>query len=152
MQNQKKFNEKYRTTSHRLKNYDYSSNGAYFITICTKNRQHFFGEILEGKMILNDRGNAVQKCWKDIPKHFPFALLDAFVIMPNHIHGILCIKEKNSSKLLQKPKVSHGTSQTVGSIIRGFKIGVTKYCRQNTDVFQVWQANYYDHIIRDENE
>jgi REP element-mobilizing transposase RayT len=74
-----------------MKNYDYASNGAYFITIVTKNRNHFFGKIVDHKMILNEIGKIAKKYWDEIPRHFPFIRLDEMVIMPNHIHGVLWI-------------------------------------------------------------
>lgn len=73
----------------RLKGYDYSQPGAYFVTIVTHQRQCLFGEIVNNEMILNDYGKIAAQCWNDIPKHFPNAILDEFVIMPNHIHGII---------------------------------------------------------------
>ncbi len=86
-----KFRGKYRIESNRLKNYDYSQNGAYFITIVTKNRNHFFGNITDKKMALSETGEIVQKYWDEIPQHFSFIHLDEMVVMPNHIHGILWI-------------------------------------------------------------
>ncbi|MBI9082795.1 MAG: hypothetical protein JEZ11_04305 [Desulfobacterales bacterium] len=156
----------------RLKGYDYSQKGAYFVTVCTQNREKLFGEIIDGVMKLNDAGMVAQQCWNDIPSHFPHAISDLFVVMPNHIHGILIIGDryadgkidgpvgadidasvgaKNFSPLHtgQRPR---GTSKTVGSIIRGFKIGVTKWMRRNTSVEHVWQRNYYEHIVRNKNE
>jgi REP element-mobilizing transposase RayT len=82
---------KYHRRSVRLKDYDYSQSGAYFITICTKNRKCLFGAIVDGAMRLNECGEVVQKCWREIPCHFPGAQLDEFVIMPNHIQGIVFI-------------------------------------------------------------
>jgi len=86
-----KFRNKYRIPSNRLKNWDYGSNSAYFITICTKNREHFFGEIQNGKMQLNELGKNAFQFWMEIPNHFPFIELGNFVVMPNHTHGILII-------------------------------------------------------------
>ena len=90
-----------------------------------------FGEIANNEMILNDYGKIAEQCWNDIPKHFPNAIMDEFVIMPNHIHGImilnnngLIIGAKNFSLL--RNECPRGTTQTIGSIVRGFKIGVTK--------------------------
>ncbi len=80
--------------------------------------------------------------------HFPWVMLDAFIVMPNHVHGIITVGENNHLPLQSKPK--HGTSRTIGSIVRGFKIGVTKWFRSNTDVHVVWQRNYYEHILRNE--
>ena len=86
-----KFKNKYRIGSARLKDYDYSSNGAYYLTIVTQDREHFFGNILHGKMQLSEIGKIAQKYWDEIPQHFSFIKLDEMVVMPNHIHGILWI-------------------------------------------------------------
>lgn len=86
-----KFQNKYRIPSARLKNWDYGWNGSYFLTICTAKRRHFFGEIRNGEMHLNDAGMMADKLWGEIPEHFPFSLLGEYVIMPNHVHGILMI-------------------------------------------------------------
>ena len=89
-----KFQNKYRIASARLQNWDYGSNGAYFVTICTQNREHFFGEISDGQMHLNEIGRLAEKFWSEIPVHFPFIELGNFVIMPNHVHGILIINRE----------------------------------------------------------
>lgn len=75
----------------RLQNYDYSQDGFFFATICVKNKQEYFGNIENNKMILNQCGQIAQKCWLEIPKHFPHAILDEFIIMPDHVHGIVQI-------------------------------------------------------------
>lgn len=166
----------------RLKGYDYSQAGAYFVTLCTEGRACLFGEVFEDQVRLTDIGLVAEECWLEIPAHFPTVELDAFVIMPNHVHGILVItwdmpsavganvRANNHSPQSQSdsrnvgannysplpvsdpPRVSEfrSPSRTIGSIIRGFKIGVTKWCRQNTAIMDVWQRNYYEHIIRDE--
>ena len=94
-----KFQNKYRISSSRLKNWDYGHNGAYFITICTGNREHFFGEIVNidgnNEMQLNEIGKLANDFWAEIPKHFPFIELGNYVIMPNHIHGILIVDKTN---------------------------------------------------------
>ena len=150
----------------RLKNYDYSSQGAYFITIVTQNRECIFGEIINGSMHLNDYGKIIQHCWLEILNNFPNAQLDEFVIMPNHVHGIIFILENSESDsninrandivgandyspLRNRPC---GTSKKIGSIVRGFKIGVTKWFREHTDIYNVWQRNYYERIIRNDYE
>jgi REP element-mobilizing transposase RayT len=89
-----KFRNRYRIESARLRNYDYGRNGAYFVTICTKDSQHFFGEIIHNKMILSGIGNLANEYWYEIPEHFPFVKLGEFIAMPNHIHGIVII-DKN---------------------------------------------------------
>jgi putative transposase len=94
-----KFQNKYRISSTRLKNWDYGQNGAYFITICTGNREHFFGEIVsvdgENKMQSNEIGKLANDFWAKIPEHFPFVELGNFVVMPNHVHGILIMNKTN---------------------------------------------------------
>jgi putative transposase len=142
--------ELHRRRSIRLPGYDYTSTGAYFITICTSGKECLFGMVENGQMRINDAGRIVAQCWLDIPLHFPHAILDECVVMPNHVHGIVMIDDgkvgaKNFSPL-------RGTSKTIGSIVRGFKIGVTKWMRQNTSIHQVWQRNFYEHIIRNETE
>jgi len=129
------------------------------VTVCTKNRECLFGEIVDGKMILNEHGIIVEKCWKEIPKHFNNVLLDICQIMSNHIHGIIIIKQnvnfvvgnKNFCSL-QVNKIPWQTklSKSLSSIIRGFKIGVTKQCRKHNKNIVIWQKSFYDHIIRNE--
>jgi len=168
-----KFKNKYRIKSTRLQNWDYSNNGYYFVTICTKNKNKYFGEIKNKEMILNDIGKIAKKCWLEIPKHFDFVVLDEFVIMPNHIHGIIIINKNDISSLLpetqnitsftetqniaslrrwpNKQNKFGAQSKNIASIIRGFKIGVTKYANQNNITFR-WQPRFYDRIIRTEIE
>src|SRR3990172_4544079 len=86
-----KFKGKYRIPSARWAVWDYSSNAAYFITICVANRAHDFGEIVDGEMNLSPLGQSAQDCWDEIPMHFPFVELGAFVVMPNHVHGVVII-------------------------------------------------------------
>ena len=100
-----KFRNKYRIPSNRLKNWDYGSNSAYFITICTKNREYFFGEINNGKMQLNELGKNAVQFWMEIPNHFPFIELGNFVIMPNHTHGILIIDKPVDNRAVDTPNV-----------------------------------------------
>lgn len=176
----------------RLKGYDYSNDGLYFITICCQDRICLFGNVVNGEMVLNDAGKTAEKCWLEIPEHFTNVVLHEFVIMPNHVHGIvefvganhyspatndhspangneqtpvtanhdsLEIRANNDSQNtranndspLREPKSRpHGTSKTIGSMVRGFKIGVTKWFRANTNVENVWQRNYWENIIRND--
>ncbi len=90
----KKYQNKYRTSSTRLQTWDYGNNGAYFITICTNNREPYFGEIVGGVMQLSKIGKIGEQNWLEIPNHFAFIELGNFVVMPNHVHGILII-DKN---------------------------------------------------------
>ncbi len=155
----------------RLKHFDYSTDGSYFVTVCTQNREHFFGEIRDKKMIPNACGKTTQKCWHEIPDHFPHARIDEFVVMPNHVHGIIWIENeiknhnhsvgnKNFCSLprIQREsqnKISWQTklSRSLSSIIRGFKIGVTKWCRDNEPKKSfAWQKSFHDRIIRNDEE
>ena len=86
-----KFQGKYRIESTRLKDYDYSRNGAYFVTICTKNSMHLFGSIVDQKLIPNRQAEVVTECWLGLPAHYTNCVLDKFIIMPNHVHGIIII-------------------------------------------------------------
>ena len=153
-----KRNNLYNRRSIRLKGYDYAQGGLYFITLCCQNRACLFGDVVNGEMKWNDAGKIADECWMDIPKHFPNSVLHQHIVMPNHIHGIIELSDivpvgaKNFSPRLQIPEPSSqpfsSPSKTIGSIVRGYKIGVTKWMRQNTDLFYVWQRNYYEHIIR----
>lgn len=155
----------------RLKGWDYTSSGLYFVTLCSQNRECMFGDIANGDMLLNDAGRNVKKCWQDIPEHFPHVTLDEFVIMPNHVHGIIFIAHSvgaynHTPQKLDRPirrraniysplpdnPPLRSPSKTVGSIVRGFKIGVGEWFRKNTDMSAIWQRNYYEHIIRNEIE
>ncbi len=132
-----------RRKSIRLKNYDYSQNGGYFITICTQDKKCLFGQIENGKMLLNEYGGIVLDCWNDLPKHYKHIELDYFVIMPNHLHGILIIKDVGVGF-----KPVHGLAE----IIRGLKTFSARKINQlrNLKNISVWQRGYYEHIIRDE--
>jgi len=128
-----------RTT--RLRNYDYSQTGCYFVTICSYRRCHIFGEISNGTMYLNDSGMIVSDCWIELPDHFTQIGLDAFVIMPNHVHGIIMLNESTDS-----PKPS------LGNVVGAFKSASTRIIRKvcGQSFGNVWQRNYYEHIIRNE--
>ena len=90
---QNKFKNKYRISSVRLQTWDYSNNGAYFITICTQNRHHFFGYIQNQEMQLSKIGKLAEQFWHEIPNHFPMVELGNFVVMPNHIHLLIVLKD-----------------------------------------------------------
>jgi len=151
-----KFRGKYRIPSARWAAWDYGSNAAYFITICVANRAHDFGEIKDGEMSLSALGQSAMDCWNEIPAHFPFVELGESVVMPNHVHGIIVIDKpvetQNIASLRHKPTNRFGPqSQNLASIVRGYKIGVTKFARQNNLPFG-WQARYHDHVIRNAGE
>lgn len=137
----------------RLKNYDYSQAGAYFITICTKQKQCIFGDIKNRKIRLNALGSIADKYWQEIPQHFANVALDVYTIMPNHLHGILWIMEssENSNKTRKFGDIG---IESISSVIRSYKAIVTKQINKicNTKGLSVvWQSRYYEQIIRDEN-
>jgi len=153
----------------RLKGYDYTSPGGYFITIVTKGRIALFGEIVGGEMEYSDKGRIAIDCWRAIPGHFPNAELGVFVVMPNHVHGIIILHENpdtdrsaiisptvgayHGTPLRDKPLRFYAESGSLGSIIRQYKSSVTrKIVQQFGGVPSIWQRNYYEHIIRDEDE
>ena len=153
-----KFKNKYRISSARLKGWNYGSSAYYFVTICTKNREDYFGNVIDGIMKFSDLGYVAYKCWQQIPKHFPFVLLDAFIVMPNHIHGVIAICKNNDVSVetqnfasLQpcKSNTFGPQSKNLASVIRGYKIGVKKYSTMNNMEFS-WQPRFYDHIVRDD--
>jgi len=146
----------------RLKGYDYSSPGFYFVTICIDDGQYQFGNVVNKKMYLSSIGEIVQKCWLEIPKHYPNIVLNEFVVMPNHVHGIIEIIVQRSVRaqnlepvhdlLPSQNEFQHIIPKSLGSIIRGFKIGVTKWCRKNNHEYFKWHRDFYDHIIRENDD
>jgi|SRR6185312_7516559 len=187
MHDKDKFKGKFRIASTRLPGWDYGSHGLYYITICTKDRVHYFGDIvqnhvethnyaslqnknidtdthnyasLQNKNIGTDThnyaslrmtsiGEIAHKNWLDIPNHFPFVELDAFVVMPNHLHGILFINKPY--KVDWQPNKFGSQSQNLASITRNYKGSVKAYATTNNIEF-AWQPRYYDRIIRNEKE
>ena len=155
------FNQKYFIPSTRLKYWDYSSVGFYFATICTYQKHCYFGEIVEGEMRLSEIGKIAKKYWLEIPKHFKNIGLDEFIIMPNHIHGIIVIEYKINNNVetrhgvsLQKNEnnfnqFSKMVKNSISSIINQFKSSVKRYANKNKIPFH-WQPRFYDHIIRNE--
>jgi len=143
----------------RLKDYDYSQPGAYFITVRTVNLECIFGRISNGAMRLNMYGKIVRKCWDDLPNHYLNVKLDVFVIMPDHVHGIIFIENdpdyyvgagfKPAPTKETKPK-KHGLPE----IIRAFKTFSSRRInkRRNTVGSPVWQRGFYDHVIRNEQD
>ncbi len=159
----------------RMQGYDYSQPGAYFVTICAQNRQCIFGQIIDGEMQLNEISEIVVEWWNRIPQHYPFVEIDDFVIMPNHIHGIISwnidvgtgsprqkqdpIVGTGSPHPKQNPIVGTGSPRpndapNLGKIVGYFKYQSTKYINQlnNTPGKRIWQSRYHDHIIRNDQD
>jgi putative transposase len=110
------YKNKYRVESIRLKNWDYSNNGYYFITICTKEKEHFFGNIIDGKMFLNDIGKIIYDEWYKSEKMRPNIILDEFIIMPNHIHGIIIINNDNVETHSNASLPNHNANQKINDV------------------------------------
>lgn len=159
-----KYQNKYRIPSTRLQNWDYGAIGSYFVTICTQNRKHFFGEIVQNEMILNSIGKKVEEEWLKTIELRPDMNLELgnFVVMPNHFHGIMIIgkNEFNSDSGLNSKNKFAPQSKNLASIIRGFKSAVTTYSRKDA-MYCVsindcsnfgWQPRFHDHIIRNSFE
>lgn len=142
----------------RLPGHDYSQAGGYFLTICAAERLCFFGEILGDVMSLSDEGRIVKEEWQRTAEVQPNVVWDAFVVMPNHMHGILIITAPARGVSQYAPTTSNhilrSPSQTVGAIVRGFKAATTKRVNILWDTISVlvWQRNYYEHIVRHDDD
>ena len=172
-----RYKNKYRVASARASWWNYGWNGAYFITICAANREHIFGKISNGKMTLSKTGVIVDILWNEIPNHAPFVELGDFVIMPNHIHGILILDKpdvKNADININtgtNVETLHATSlqprlrsiknekmaaispksNSVSAIIQSYKSAVTKHANR-LELPIGWQSRFHDHIIRNNEE
>ncbi|WP_426058439.1 transposase [Hymenobacter sp. B1770] len=150
----------YRVASARWAGYDYGQNGAYFITICTKDRQRFFGEIIlpDGHWetaVLQESlpAQVARQCWAQISERFPFVVLDAFVIMPDHVHGLLLFDKPTS--LLPPPAFENRFGpqrDNLAAVVRGFKAGVTSRLQQQQQVPFAWQPRFHDRVVRNSQE
>jgi len=152
--------ERHHRRSIRLKGYDYTQPGAYFVTICTRDREPLLGRVVDGHMVLNACGEMVRACWREIPDHFPHVALDAFVVMPNHVHGILwivgdvgarhAVPLHNAEPMPNQEQFGKPVPGSIPTIIRAFKSAVTRRINEHrgTPGAPVWQRNYYEHIIR----
>lgn len=151
--------------STRLPNRNYAANGYYFVTICTCEKYCYFGEIINRKVQLSQIGRIAQQYWSEIPQHSKYTYLDEYVIMPNHIHGIIIIDNPNNpcrdvqlnvptingeldfAKMMSKLSPQSGS---LSVIIRSYKSSVTRWCRQNNYCNFAWQSRFYEHIIRND--
>ncbi len=175
-----KFQNKYRIASTRLQNWDYGWEAAYFVTICTADRQHFLGEIENEKMNLSHQGILVDIFWHEIKNHSKNVELGAFVVMPNHIHGIIILNNNNDNddtdnngnnvetrhalslqskqseqplpqKTIGQQRFQNQGKNTLSSIIGSYKSVVTKHANRLQLPF-AWQSRFHEHIIRDDEE
>lgn len=147
----------------RLKGYDYSKAGAYFITICCEDRIHRFGKVSGDEMILNQSGTIAYNEWINLAERFPNFELDVFQIMPNHMHGIIVLSDRTTvgatlAVAQEQNELNRATARvapTIAEIVGAYKSIVSNACLQlfkshNKIMGKLWQRNYYEHIIRDE--
>ncbi len=148
--------QKHHRRSIRLQGYDYAQAGAYFVTIVAYHRDPLFGEVCQKEMILNDYGKIAEECWRAIPDHFPHVELGAYVIMPNHVHGIIIITDQRRGAAMLRPYDNHNAHKiniqrgSLGAMVRSYKSAVSYRIHQEHNAAAIWQRNYYEHIIRDE--
>ncbi len=154
----------YRVESARLKGWNYSAEGLYFVTLCTKDRQPFFGAITEGKLLLSAIGIMAGQYWLEIGDHHPNAITGDFVVMPNHVHGIVELTQPQDAVSADGREdvacnVSTGSADmaaispqvgSLGAIVRSYKATVSRWGRRNGYDDFAWQPRFHDHIIRDE--
>lgn len=146
--------QKRRRRSIRLPCYDYCREGVYFVTICSHQRECILGETKEGTLKLNDIGHVVKDCWEEIPKHFPNMELDQYVIMPNHIHGLIVIERQLPGRKRSSPDRNNVAPQSLGVVVRSFKAAVSRAVKQRSkgSVSPVWQRNYFEHVVRNDED
>ena len=154
-----KFNEQFRIASARWAGYDYGQSGMYFVTICTQNRIRYFGEIIlptgdwdNAELGPTPQAQIAQSCWLQIPSRFPFVSLDAFVVMPDHVHGLLLFGKPDEQTPSLNYKNTFGPQRdNLAAVVRGFKAGVGALAKQNGLVFG-WQSRYHDRVVRNGTE
>ena len=141
--------ESYTRPAMRLRRFEYTHPGPYFVTICLQDRRPRFGTILDGRLELNNAGHMVEEVWQSLASRFPSISLDAFIVMPDHVHGLLLLNNgietggtPHLSEVMQAFK-----SMTTTRYIEGVKKGIWPRFDKH-----LWQQNYYDHIIRDERD
>jgi len=158
--NQMYNSEKHHRRSIRLKGYDYSLAGTYFVTICVKERKCVFGDVQNSNVVLSPIGEIVYQRWNEIPNNFNSVKLYVFIVMPNHLHGIVVMTNDCRGVQLNAPTRNASNfyglispkQKTLSVIIRTFKAAVTTLCRKNNYHFFELQRNYYEHIVRNEDE
>ncbi|MBI3159704.1 MAG: transposase [Chloroflexi bacterium] len=146
----------------RLNDFDYTSANAYFVTACAQGRAALFSRVVDGLVEVSAAGEIVQTVWEELPQYYPNIELDEFVVMPNHVHGILWIVEpkgsvandvgaQHAAPLRTMPKLTPGS---LGAIVRSLKSACTKRINEMNGVtcVRIWQRSYYDHIIRNDDD
>ncbi|MGB8593356.1 MAG: transposase [Candidatus Acidiferrales bacterium] len=140
----------------RLPDYDYRDPGVYFFTICSHGRRCTFGRIVALNMQLNHSGKIVWQCWRDLPRHFPSVQLDQFIVMPNHVHGLLALHKRSNGRagLRPAPTVSNDKGPHLANVIGALKsFSARQINRQRgTPGTAVWQRNYFERVVRSGDE
>lgn len=131
-----------------MQKYDYSQPGYYFVTICTKGRIEYFGKIGNGIMNLNQIGKIAETIWQQIPNSYSCVALDNFVVMPNHLHGIIIIQPHDGTPRRAATGLDALIPNSLPSIVNHFKGAVKKQCNKNGFADFQWQSRFYDHVIR----
>jgi putative transposase len=133
----------------RLRGYDYSQPGSYFVTLCTEGKEHLFGEIVEGEMHRNEWGDRVARSWNWLAQQYPYIDLDEWIVMPNHLHGIIVITDREGGSRTAPTK-----RKTLGRLVGAFKTISTTDINElrGAPTHPLWQRDFYDHIIRNEDE
>jgi len=140
--------ERWRRRSIRLPSHDYRSSGWYFVTLCTHERQPLLARPVGAKLVLTPAGRFVDSAWTEIPHHFRHVSTDAFVVMPDHIHGILVIHGAPDCRIKAGFRVAPGS---LGAVVRSFKAAASRRINAtHPPLGPVWQRNYYEAIIRDQ--
>ncbi|MCW9708538.1 transposase [Fodinibius salsisoli] len=141
---------------HRLKGYDYSKSGYYFITICVADRFHLFGKIIKEQIKLNEYGKIAEEEWRKTEKLRNNVRLDEFIVMPNHVHGIIELFKPSSdtARRVTTERFGKPVRGSLPTIVRSYKSAVTKQINELNEQRgdKVWQKNYYDHIVRNHEE
>jgi putative transposase len=140
-----------RYKQYRLPYFNYASTAYYFVTICTKDRQHCFGAVRSGETELSEMGKIVRKCLTDLSLKLSFVEVDEFVIMPNHVHAIIFINNPKKERAIKEKKFQP-EKRSLSLVIRNFKSTVTLLARRSIGMLDVWQPRFYDHIIRNDDE
>jgi len=153
------FRETYRIASVRKPYWDYSSPGWYFVTICTKNQKCLFGKVVDDAVDLSVIGRHTTACWCEIPVHHCNVEIDEFIVMPNHVHGIVVLtgperlpvlRRRGQIKQIAELTSVHPQPGSLGAVVGSFKAAVSYWCRTHNFEFG-WQARFHDRIIRDKN-
>jgi REP element-mobilizing transposase RayT len=147
------YKNKFRVESSRLKKWDYSTPWWYYVTICTKDMICWFGEIKNSKMTYSKIGRQAVEILENIPKHFQSSELDYFIVMPNHIHGIIVINDSVETRhgVSLQPAFGKPIKHSLSLNVNHYKGAVTRYAKQKNPSFK-WQKGFYDHIVRNEND